>query len=181
MTYIPDDIDLVKGLRDNDPEAFKELFNRYHARVYTFALRIVPAASDAEEVVQEVFMAVWKQRNSLVISSSLISYLFGIAKHMVCKLVQQKIRYEAFTEYYLDQNQEYAFITEETVLFQELSDRVEQLLLELPERRRQIFLLSRHDELSYAEIAHQLGISENTVDTQIRHALNFLRGRISRP
>ena len=175
----PDEINLINRLQNGDPDAFEKLFHRYKAQVYAFALRLMPSARDAEEIVQEVFMAIWNQRKSLQVTASFHSYLFGIARHKVYEIVQQKLRYEAFTEYYLERNPAYAFVTEEDVYYNQLVERLEELLKEIPDRRREIFLLSRNEGLSYAEIAEKLDITENTVDTQIRHALNHLRSRFS--
>lgn len=174
-----DDNDLISKLQEDNPEAFEELFALYHARVYAFALRIMPSSRDAEEIVQNVFMAVWCQRKTIRISTSFISYLCGITRHMVYDLIQQKIRHDAFVEYFLQQNQEQVFKTENDILFHELSEEVQRLILDLPQRRREIFTLNRMDGLSYSEISKKLGISENTVDTQIRHALHYLRDKIS--
>jgi RNA polymerase sigma-70 factor (ECF subfamily) len=174
-----DSIDkLIKRIANDDPAAFELLFLQYHKRVYSFAISLVPSHQDAEEIVQNVFIAIWDQRKRLSISASFISYLFGIARHMAYEFIKKKIQHEAFVEYFLEHNQEYAFITEEEVLFRELEELLQRLIQDLPERRREIFVLSKFDGLSYKEISVKLGISENTVDTQIRHALAFLRNKI---
>jgi RNA polymerase sigma-70 factor, ECF subfamily len=174
-----DENDLISKIQKDDPEAFENLYHLYHKRVFAFASRIMPSNRDAEEIVQNVFMAVWYQRKTIRISTSFSSYLFGITRHMVYDLIQQKIRHEAFVEYFLEQNKEYDINTEDDVLFHELSEEVQRLMLDLPQRRREIFILSRMEGLSYQEISKKLGISENTVDTQIRHALRYLRDKIS--
>lgn len=176
---IPDDKQLVASLRKDNQEAFKHLFNLYHKRVYAFAHNILPSAADAEEIVQNVFLSLWNQRKNLLISGSLSSYIFGIARHFIYRQIQNKLRHEAFTEFFLEQNKDFEFITEEQVLFKELSDIMSDAIKKLPERRREIFILSRMEGLSYKEIAQKLEITENTVDTQIRHALDFLRIQIS--
>jgi len=174
-----EDQDLISKIREDDPQAFEKLFNLYHKRVYGFAMRIMPATRDAEEIVQNVFMAVWCQRKTMRISTTFSSYLFGITRHMVYDLIHQKIRHDAFVEYFLEQKPDHGFKTEDDVLFNDLSEEVQRLILDLPQRRREIFTLNRIEGLSYAEIARKLGISENTVDTQIRHALHYLRDKIS--
>jgi len=173
-----DDNTLLIQLQKDSRDAFENLYLRYHRRVYTFALNLLASPFDAEEIVQQVFEALWNQRKSLQVSSSFISYLFGIARHKVYSLIRQKIRHEAFINYNLELNHEYTFVTEETVAFNELKEKVDRLILELPERRREIFILSRVNGMSFREISQKLCISENTVDTQIRHALNYLRGKL---
>ncbi|NJO88289.1 MAG: sigma-70 family RNA polymerase sigma factor [Chloroflexia bacterium] len=90
-----------------------------------------------------------------------------------------KIKHKAFIEYYLEGNREYSFVTEEEILFRELEEVYKNLIQDLPERRREIFVLSRQNGLTYKEIAEKLNISENTVDTQIRNALTYLRSKIT--
>jgi RNA polymerase sigma-70 factor (ECF subfamily) len=174
-----DDNELLIQLQQESPAAFEKLYHRYHRLVFTFSFNLLASRRDAEETVQYVFEALWNQRKSLKIDSSLHAYLFGIARNKVYSLIRHKIRHEAFTKYYLELNHEYDFVTEEAVAYHELKEKLDALLLELPKRRREIFNLSRFNGLSFREISQKLGISENTVDTQIRHALNYLRGKLS--
>jgi RNA polymerase sigma-70 factor, ECF subfamily len=165
----------LKKLQRDDYNAFELIYNSYHRRIYSFANKLLPSSTDVEEIVQNVFLTLWNQRKNIRITSSLIAYLYGIARHMIYQVIQQKINYDSFVAYYLENNQEYSFITEEEFLYKELENKVKRLIKELPERRRQIFLLSREEGLTYKQIALKLEISENTVDTQIRNALSFLR------
>lgn len=171
--------ELMLRISADDEKAFDTLFYLYNKRVYYFAFRLLNSSVDAEEIVQNVFLALWNQRKTLNISDTVTSYLFGIARYQIYEQIRQKLNHEAYTEYFLEQNKEYSFITEDEVVCNELENKVQYYLQQLPERRREIFMLSRMEKLSYKEIAQKLGISENTVDTQIRHALNFLRRQLS--
>lgn len=175
---LQDDNELLSLLQKDDAIAFEKLFRLYNKRVYAFAMHLLHSSAHAEDIVQNVFMAVWNQRKTILITASFVTYLFGIARHMVYDFIQRKIQHEAFVEYSLENNKEYSFITDEEVIFRELEERLRKLISELPERRREIFLLSRKEGLSYKEISTKLSISENTVDTQIRHALNYLRSNL---
>lgn len=170
---------LISHIARDDTNAFETLFHLYHKRVYAFAQSLLNSSHDAEEIVQNVFLAIWNQRKNLNISGSFTSYIFAIARNMVYEQIRQKINKEAFSEYYLEHNVEYSFITEEEVAYHELEGKIQQCINLLPERRREIFVLSRIEKLSYKEIAEKLNISENTVDTQIRHALNSLRRQLT--
>lgn len=166
---------LILGIQKDDSESFESLYHLYHKRVYAFALNLLNSTSDAEEIVQNVFLALWVQRNSLDISSSFTSYLFSIVRYKVYDFIHQKINHEAYVKYTFEHNHEYSFITDDEISYKELEKSFQQAIQKLPERRREIFILSRIEKLSYKEISEKLGISENTVDTQIRNALNFLR------
>ena len=172
------DHELLLLMRRDNSSAFEKLFIKYHKRVYAFALKLLTSPLDAEEVVQNVFMSVWNQRKQIKITNTFTSYLFGITRHVIYDSIQQKNRYEAFIEYYLQHNQDYAFITDDEVHFRELKEKLNILIEKLPERRKEIFLLNRDSGLTYKEISTKLNITENTVDTQIRNALNFLRDHL---
>jgi RNA polymerase sigma-70 factor (ECF subfamily) len=166
---------LILGIQKDDSVSFEALYNLYHKRVYAFALSLLNSTSNAEEIVQNVFLAIWVQRKSLNISSSFTSYLFSIVRYKVYDFIHQKINYEAFVKYSIEHNAEYSFVTDDAVSFNELEKRFQQAIKQLPRRRREIFILNRIEKLSYKEISERLDISENTVDTQIRHSLDFLR------
>jgi len=166
---------LIALISDDDTDAFETIFNLYHRRVYAFAQSLLNSSQDAEEIVQNVFLALWIQRKKLHISSSFTSYLYSIVRYKVYDFIHQKINHEAYIKFTLEHNNEYSFVTEDEITYSELEKLFQQALQKLPERRREIFILSRIEKLSYKEISEKLGISENTVDTQIRHALNFLR------
>lgn len=167
--------ELVKKLKDGDSFAFEVLFYKYRNKIKGFALKIVPAQIDQEEIVQEVFVRVWLKKDAIDPEKDFQSYLFSIAKHLVLdhlkSAVNRKLYFvgEHFQQDLLEEDGLEASISEET------EEKLQRLINEIPERRREIFRLSRFERLSYKQIAERLNISENTVDSQIRNALAFLR------
>jgi RNA polymerase sigma-70 factor, ECF subfamily len=167
--------ELVKKLKDGDSFAFEVLFYKYRNKIKGFALKIVPAQIDPEEIVQEVFVRVWLKKEAIDPEKDFQSYLFSIAKHLVLdhlkSAVNRKLYFvgEHFQHDLLEEEGMEASLTEETEV------KLLKLINEIPERRREIFRLSHFEGLSYKQIAERLNISENTVDSQIRNALAFLR------
>ncbi len=167
--------ELVKKLKDGDSFAFEVLFYKYRNKIKGFALKIVPAQIDPEEIVQEVFVRVWLKKEAIDPEKDFQSYLFSIAKHLVLdhlkSAVNRKLYFvgEHFQQDLVEEDGLEASISEET------EAKLQKLINEIPERRREIFRLSRFEGLSYKQIAERLNISENTVDSQIRNALAFLR------
>jgi RNA polymerase sigma-70 factor (ECF subfamily) len=182
MVYLEDadDEKLLALLKNGDSKSFEVLYQRYHKRVYAYALKLLPSTQDAEEIVQNVFLAVWNQRNSLDFVSSFNLYIFGIVRHLVYRFIKQKVNYEAYAAYVLYSKTEYAFVTDDDVAYKELEQLYNKLIEQLPERRKEIFLLSRKYNLSYREISERLNISENTIDTQIRLALGFIKTELGK-
>jgi len=170
-----DDTDLVTQLRKGNPQAFEQIFNLYHQRIYNFCIRLLRGTDEAEEIVQKVFVALWEQKHQLDESTPLPPYLFSIARYMVYQEFRNEVYRKAAFEEIANSETGFREITKDEVLFAELCDILQKLIEQLPTRQKEIFRLSRNSGLSYKEIAIQLGITENTVDTQIRRALDYLR------
>jgi len=172
--------DLVTGLCNGNRKAFEQIFNLYHKRIYNFCIRLLHNRDSAEEVVQKLFVALWEQQKQLDESKPLAPYLFSVARYMVYQdFRQDAYRKAAFVEMTSNESV-FKESTKDEVLFKELSDVLQKLINDLPDRQKEIFSLSRDSGLSYREIAGKLGITENTVDTQIRRALDHLRKEYKR-
>ncbi len=167
--------ELVKKLKEGDSFAFEVLFYKYRNRVKGFAVKIVPAQVDPEEIVQEVFVKLWLKKESVDPSKEFQSYLFSIARNLVLDHLKSAVNrrlYFVGEHFQQDLQMEDG---QENTLFADAEEKLQKLINEIPERRREIFRLSRFEGLSYKQIAERLNISENTVDSQIRNALAFLR------
>lgn len=169
----------IIGLKAGSHSAFEYLFREYNLRVYGFAYKFLHNHAEAENIVQSVFVKLWENRAILNENLSLKAYLFKITKNMILNLVKKQTSRDLFLNYISDNGEQHYDIDKE-LNYNELFSIVEQSIQSLPERRKQIFILSRYEGLSYKKIARKLDISENTVDTQIRHALKFLREEITK-
>lgn len=171
----PDYTCLVIELKKGSSVAFEQIFSLYHKRIYNFCFTLLPCCDDAEETVQKVFVALWEQRGQLDELKPLLPYLFSIARYMIYQDFRRSVYSKAVFEELSFRNTGFGETTKDEVLYKELSDILHKLIQQLPPRQKEIFHLSRDSGLTYREIAAELGISENTVDTQIRRALDFLR------
>lgn len=175
-----DQTKLVTDLKNGDLRAFQSIYNLYYRRIYGFCLKLLPSADDAQEAVQKVFIALWEQRNQIDETKSLSSYIYSIARytayHDFKKLVYHKAVFESIT------SAEGVFPETERdeLLFKELTNVLNNIIDQLPPQRRLIFRLNRFYNLTYKAIAKQLSITENTVDTQIRRALDYIRNEYNR-
>lgn len=173
--YLNKEEDLLLRIRKGDEVAFELLFYRYKGKIYDFVRRSLPAGEDAESMVQDVFTKLWINRHLLDPDKSLNAFLYRIARNEIfghLRKVLVKRKYMEDLSFSLEGPVE---TTQRQIEYQELAALVAKLVEAMPERRRQVFLMSREEGLSYREIAVQLGISENTVDSQIRKALDFLK------
>ncbi len=166
---------LLLRLKNGDEIAFELVFYRYKGKLYDFIRRSLPADLDAESMVQDIFTKLWINRQQLDPTKSLNAFLYTVARNEIYGqlrkvLVRRKYLEElSFSASYSGQ------ITEQQLEYEELVCFISQLVKTMPEKRREIYELSRNEGLSYKEIAQQLGITENTVDSQIRKALDYLK------
>lgn len=168
---------LLAGIAAGNEAAFRHLFDRYRARIYTYALRLSENTSMADEVVQDVFLKVWLKRKTLSEVENFSAWLHAIARNRMFDMMKLQAR---------------EMKTRETAPLEEdpnnaelsLLEKEQQLLLKdalakLSPRQQLIYNLSRNQGMKHEEIAHTLNISRNTVKTHLVHALRVIRDHIS--
>ncbi len=174
-----DDHSLVQLLQKGNVVAFDSLFEVYSPKLFGFALKYFKNESDAEELVQDVFVQVWEHRQSLKSEFSFKSYLFTIALNRIRKHFTKK----AISLRYLESLQKEAEITiNESLInddYETILQQINLIIEQLPPRRREIFLKSKLEGKSSKEIAAELNISTGTVDNQVSEALRFFRVRLN--
>jgi len=171
--------ELLLRLKEGNIVAFDSIYEQYCKRLYAFVIRYVKQESDAEEIVQEVFIKIWENRGKIDVYSSFESYLFTITYNSAISLLRKRVHEKKYVEH-VKSLQEVNVASELTddLYFNELNSKLQSLLLELTPRQREIFLLSREEGLTHDEIAKKLGISANTVKNHIVSVLNFLKSNI---
>jgi RNA polymerase sigma-70 factor (ECF subfamily) len=173
-----EDLENVELLKSGDMPAFSVLFKKYSERLYAFALGITKEPYIAEEITQLVFLKVWEKRFQIDEYLSFKSFLFSITYSetisWIRKETAEKRKMDHWGEYRSYESNE----TDYTVEFNNISSLVHEIIESLPEKRKEIFRLSREQGYSYKEIAEKLGISVKTVENQISAALKTIRGRL---
>jgi len=191
MTKPADIIDMIpyKQLSDSDllclmakgqEQAFSELFSRYWDKLLQIAIHKIDDIMEAENIVQDVFVSLWKRRKELNITGSFQHYLMVAVKYRVIKVLNhQRVRRVYFEDGcssvdLLDDS------TRQYLDFVELQDRLEQLVGNLPEKARLIYRMNKEEDMSYREIASELDITEKAVDAHLVRAKKVLRSGLQR-
>jgi RNA polymerase sigma-70 factor (family 1) len=159
-------------LGDGDHAAFAEIYNRYWNGLYTTAFTILRQEDVAQDIVQEVFIALWNRRQAVRVQS-LKPYLHQAARFQVLKAIRAGRVDQSFYE-------RVARITDhisdtDPVQFKELQEIINGLVESLPGSCREVFRLSREERLTYPEIARRLDISVKTVEKRMSLALRHFR------
>lgn len=173
-----DDHSLVQLLQKGNVAAFDSLFEIYSPKLYGFALKYFKAETDAEELVQEVFVKVWENRQTLKSELSFKSYLFTIALNQIRKHFNKK----ATSLRYLESLQNEPEFTDNQSInddnYESVLTQINLIIEQMPSRRREIFIKSKLEGKSSKEIAAELNISAGTVDNQVSEALRFIRTQL---
>jgi RNA polymerase sigma-70 factor (ECF subfamily) len=153
---------------------FEKIFKSNYKNLYSYAQTIVHDSIMAEEMVQNVFCRLWEKREQIQVRESTGAYLYRSVYHESLNYLKHlKVR-DTYQAYVLNQMANSDSAAYEIEL-SELEDRLESALLELPEKCRTIFQMSRFEELKYQEIADKLEIPVKTVENQMGKALKLLR------
>lgn len=167
------DFQLVLNLSKGNLLAFNTLYYKYSPRLYYFALGYLKSSAEAEELVQEVFTIIWEKRKDLKEELSFKTFLFTIAFNIIRKHFRTRTYLsEYFKTVIVD---DLDLQTSQEVTYDSLYKYVTDLVNQLPERRKEIFIRSRFDGLSIKEISEIMHISHKTVENQLTDALKFLR------
>lgn len=159
-------------------QVIEEAFKSHFQALYRYAHTIVNDGLMAEEMVQNVFYKLWKNRDTLVINQSMASYLYRSVYHE-CLNYLKHLKVKAAWETHAARTMENINNAADKLKLRELEEKLEEALRELPEQCRTIFQMSRFEELKYMEIAGRLGISVKTVENQMGKALKILRGKLA--
>jgi len=167
------DMTLLNSIKEGDPNAFELLFNKYYAPLCLFAAKFTHDMDAARDVVQNLFMYLWENRETLHIEQSVKAYLTSAVRRNSIRLVQQQRHVQSIEDLPEDSH-----ITDElydSLELEELNRQLLEAIKKLPPQCSKIFKMSRFYEMKYAEIARELNISVKTVEAQMGKALKFLR------
>jgi RNA polymerase sigma-70 factor (ECF subfamily) len=169
------DEQLVVLFREDNEQAFDEIYNRYWSKLFATAYKRLRSREATEELVQDLFTSLWANRKKLHIHTSLAAYLFASVKYLVLRHLQK----EAVKSNYMQSMKLYTVSVsnpaEEAVLLSDLQSRLQREVDNLPAKCRSVFELSRYEGQSMKEIAVKLEISEKTVENHIGKALKILK------
>jgi RNA polymerase sigma-70 factor (family 1) len=169
------DEQLVVLIKNGDQQAFAEVYKRYAESLAGFASSKLYDLDDARDILHDMFVKLWENREQLYITSNLQSYLFTIVRRRIIDKIRKNVTRE-----------DYALMVQSLVIghghgadkqleAKELQQRINKSLDQLPPRVKEIYKLSRQDGLSNHKIAEKLDLSEQTVKNQLSAALKHLR------
>lgn len=173
----PHDPDKIKLLREGSRSVFEALFNLHYPSLKLIALKYVLSGQEAEDIVHNVFLNLWEKREQLNVRESLTTYLQTSVRNASLNYLKQKKVRENYRASLLTRLAEAdpAGNPSDEMIRQEDIDEIKEAIDQLPDKCRQIFRMSRFEEMKNQEISDALGISLRTVENQLYRALRTLR------
>ena len=168
------DSELLVMLKNNNPKAFTDIYNRYWDKLYVVAANKLGDLFQAQEIVQEIFLDLWRRREKLAVTENLNGYLATALKYKVINLRQKRTVEQKYVEH-AKKSDVQAYSMENYLQFDELKAKLERLVAKLPEKCQMVYKLSREEGLSQKEIAQKLEITEKTVEAHLTRALKTLK------
>jgi RNA polymerase sigma-70 factor len=168
------DNELLYHLKEGDREAFDAIYWRYSPKVYNTVFYLLNDSAIAEDVVQELFLTIWEKRSNIRPELNFEAYISTIARHLAYKYVEETFHKNRLTDE-LGHIELKTDSGEDRIEADSLRDYILNVISSFPEMRRKVFIMSRFENLSHAEIAQRLSLSERTVEAHIYQALKELR------
>ena len=168
---------VFKQIKDGNVQAFETLFRTYYEPLCRYSYQFIEDMDAAEEIVQELFYVLWKERQNLQIFTSVNGYLYRSVKNKSLQHLEHKRVQENYQKMYAENVSLETATPQEELEYKELEQQIEETLVRLPERRQKIFHMHREEGKKYNEIAQELQISVKTVEAEMSKVLRELRSK----
>lgn len=171
--------ELLSMMRDGNSKAFDEVYERYWLKLYVEAFKRLRSEDDAKDLVQDLFITLWARKQTLVVNKSLGAYLYTSIKHRVLNFIAANAVKGDYIDSLSVTIADYDNSSYERIISDDLQLFIDQRIDNLSPRVKEVYLLSRNENLSVKEIAAKLNVSDQTVKNQLTKALKDLRISIS--
>jgi len=170
----------IRCVKQGNEAAFKVLYDAFSQKIFTVSVKFGLTSDEAREIVQEVFIKLWNHRETLNENLSINAYLLTITKNTLINR-QKKLTYETAYKKYLEKREMNSFINmEDEIVHSDLKQLAESFINSLPDQQKEIFLLSKKENLSNKEIAEKLNLSLRTVENQVYRASKKIKDELKR-
>lgn len=169
------DVVLISRLKDGDQSVLTDLYNKLWQPLFISSYNVLKDKELSEDVIQDVFMDIWRNRERLEIKISLKGYMYACVRYQVFNQLK-KNKDSVHISFFDDVDKRFQYATPETqMMHDELLYQISAIVETLPEKCQLVYRLSREEQLSHKEIAERLNISTKTVENHITKALHIIR------
>jgi len=164
-----------QSLARGDASAFEAIFEFYKKRVFGVALKMLKSETEAEEIVQDVFLSIWLAKAKLSHINDPEAYLFTITYNTIYARLKKASRNQELLDTIIHHLAQIQNTTDETIAAREAGKLINEAIQQLPPQQRVVYELSKQEGLSYDEIAERMHLSKNTVRNHLAEAMKTIR------
>lgn len=175
-----DEVILLRKIKRGDIKAFEHVFRSYYGSLCLYAVGITGRVDIAEEIVQDLFYIIWKDRATLNIFHSISAYLYRSVRNRSLQYCKRSGRESGQYDLIIDRAENQQNSPMGNIEYEELKNLIDKTLKKMPERRRNIFTMHRFEGKKYQEIADLYSISVKTVEVEMSKALHFLKEEVEK-
>lgn len=172
-----DDIQILEKLKEGDPLAYNQLFDKYYMPLCVYSLKYCDSFQLAEDIVQDLFVKLWDEKIYMKFDNPMSPYLFKAVKNNTLQLIKKESKYQFDAIENIVNN----LMEEDSLDFtaiEEEKKKLHQQIEALPEKSKEVFKAIVLENMKYKEVAERLDISVNTVKTHYARALKQLRFKL---
>lgn len=170
-----DEKKILNGIISGEQQAFSAFFHFHWKTFFSYANKILNDTEESTDILQDTFASIWENRSKLHHVQSLTAYTYTIIHHKAVKCIKDQVKFRHLQQELGDQLAKQSDKPLQEINAKELAAIIQHKIEQLPPRMREVFELSRTEQLSYKEIAQQLNISELTVKKQINLSLRQIK------
>ena len=172
--------ELIQSFLSGDEQAFTAIYERYAPSLISYTAARLASLEEARDIIHDLFVHLWEEREALVITHSLKALLFSAVRYRIIDHIRKHMTRRAYAERLQTLQTGWGESDQEEAEARDLHRNLEKAIDELPPRVRQIYRLSRQQHLTIPEIAEELQLSQQTVKNQLTTALSLLRSFLQR-
>lgn len=169
------DKDLVTRIINDDEMAFSELYLKYRNSIIYYSIQFLKSKAAAEDILHDAFASIWKTRRFLDPDKSFSSYLFTIVHNRILNQLRNITKEEKLHEYISSKAIDYRNDPYSKFVQNEMQEMLDNCIEKLPRKQREVFKMSREQDMSHKQIALALGMSERNVNAYISQSIKSIR------
>lgn len=173
-----DDSTLISEIQNGSVRAFELLYDRYKRKIYCFFYNYLKNKSEAEEMLQSLFVSIWDHRHSIDKNNPFDKYIYRCASNKIYDYLRRKYVRDKYIEAQKLTGEFSCENTEDIIYFNDLNESLKLIMDELPDKQKEIFYLSRYNNIPNKEIAERLNLSVRTVETQIYRVIKKIKRKL---
>ncbi|MGB3063658.1 RNA polymerase sigma factor [Sphingobacterium thalpophilum] len=175
LNAVPLSLDEFNRFKSGDEKVFKKIFDFYRPLLYRKVCRVCASDLDVEEIMQEIFVQLFLKRDSIPSAEAIFPFLFLVAKRMAITFFRKELSRQKYQLSQLTAWDELSDELERKLAHRDLDRLLQEIVSRLPPQQQLVFNKSKIEEMSYAEISEEIGISKNTVRNHLVAACQFVR------